>query len=109
MAQLKAGSTVDGLLICTEPPWVIIDPIHYQTIPKSTSEIEMLSDLSGILIPGRQLTYRVNGTLRYGMVREALSDELTINGIALTGNITDLRYSTKRITQIQVRIPGYYE
>jgi hypothetical protein len=82
----------------------------YATAPASTSTLTMARDLTAVIPVGSPISYVIGGTTYYGQITALAAALMTIGGIALSGNVSNLKYgSPDKIRAIEVTLPGAYE
>jgi hypothetical protein len=69
----------------------------------------MTADLTASIKVGAQLEYVIGATTYYGQVQAIAADLLTVRGIALSGDVTSLKYGGGTLRQVVVIIPSTYE
>jgi hypothetical protein len=79
----------------------------------STSTITMTSDLTGSILVGYPIKFKLSGSYYYAVCTAIASNLLTIAGAPLTtgdGDLTELWYGDfTRVEQVDIAVNGYYE
>jgi hypothetical protein len=111
-----APSTAGNVLTSDGTDWTSgVAPGWKQTVgtftatPASTSTLTMTSDLTATILANMPLKYVIGGVTKYGMVGTIVSNLLTVNGAALSGDVTALYYGGGTIRQVVIIIPSTYE
>ena len=81
----------------------------FTAVPASTSTLTMTTDMTSLIKPGMALKFTDTDGTKYARVTAITSNLLTIGGAALDHTLTGLWYSSGKIRQIYILLPGFYE